>query len=199
MTRGVTLMSVYSIATQEAQRSRKAAGPRASREDADVPSAPTPTGPLAPHVALPTPVLGAVGPEIGRALDSIATYIPTEVMATYLAILAIIPAAPGFRYQWLMFWTFLAATPIVVWLGVSAAHPGQGLTLPIRAVKSWPWLSMFAASLAFLVFAVGIPGSVVNHLSWYESWMSTAAIILSAFVLSQVNRIANARRAPSRM
>jgi len=91
-----------------------------------------------------------------------------------------------------MFVAFLIATPIVVWLGVSAAHPGQGLSLSVTAVRSWPWLSMFAAFLAFAVFAVGVPGSVINDVSWFEPWMSTAAIILSAFVLSQVNRIAQA-------
>ena len=51
---------------------------------------------------------------------------------------------------------------------------------------------MVAAALAFAVFAIGVPGSVINDLSWFEPWMSTAAIILSAFVLSQVNRIAQA-------
>ena len=133
-----------------------------------------------------------MAPQLGRAIESIGTYIPTEVMATYLAILAVIPATTEHRYQWLMLWAFVAATPVVVWLGVSAAHPGQGLSLPITAVRQWPWLSMFAATLAFGVFAISIPGSVISHLSWYESWMSTAAIILSAFLLSQVNRLAQA-------
>jgi hypothetical protein len=109
-----------------------------------------------------------------------------------LAILAVIPNGPGHRYQWLMFWLFLAATPFAVWVGVTAAHPGQGLSLPVRSVRKWPWLSMFAASLAFAAFAVGVPGSVINDVSWYEAWMSTAAIIVSAFLLSQVNRIAQA-------
>jgi len=87
-------------------------------------------------------------------------------MATYLAILAVIPAASGHRYQWFMLLAFLAATPIVVWVGASAAHPGQGLSLPVKSIRQWPWLSMFAASLAFAVFAVEVPGSVVNDVSW---------------------------------
>jgi len=51
---------------------------------------------------------------------------------------------------------------------------------------------MIAALLAFAVFAIGVPGSVFSDLSWFQPWMSTAAIILSAFALSQVNRIAQA-------
>ena len=110
-------------------------------------------------------------------------------MATYLAILAAIPSTGGHSYQWLMFWAFLAATPFVVWLSASAASPGRGLSLPITPVRHWPWWSMFAATLAFGVFAIGLPGSVVNDEGWYEPWMSTVAIILSAFVLSQMARI----------
>jgi hypothetical protein len=53
---------------------------------------------------------------------------------------------------------------------------------------------MFAATLAFAVFAISVPGSVVSYLSWYQAWMSTVAIIFSAFVLSQANRIALAVR-----
>ncbi len=172
-------MSVYSMATQGA-----------GRHAGGAPVAPSASAP--PAAAASSSALGGVAPELGKALDSIGTYIPTEVMATYLAILAVIPPAPGRPYQWLMFWAFLAATPIVVWLGVSAAHPGQGLSLPVFEIRLLPWLSIFAASLAFAVFAIGVPGSVVSYVSWYESWMSTAIIILSAFVLSQVNRVARA-------
>ena len=96
-------MSVYSIATQEAARS-------AGAVDETPAVTPSPTPPQAPPPAL---VVGGVAPILGRALDSIGTYIPTEVMATYLAILAVIPNAPGHRYQWLMFWLFLAATPLL--------------------------------------------------------------------------------------
>jgi hypothetical protein len=174
-------VSVYSIATQEATHSGGGAATS------------TPAAPAEAAGTSPSPgALAGVTSGLGGALDSIGTYIPTEVMATYLAILAVIPAAQGHPYQWLMFWVFLAATPVVVWLGVSATHAGPGLSLPLTAVRKWPWLSMFAATLAFAVFAVGVPGSVVNNLSWYESWMSTAAIILSAFLLSQVNRFAGA-------
>jgi hypothetical protein len=152
--------------------------------------------PPPPPVDLPpaTPGPGApvdlsLSPALSQAIESISTYIPTEVMATYLAVLAAIPSARGHSYQWLMFWTFLAATPLVVWLSVSAASPGQGLSLPVTPVRNWPWWSMLAATLAFAVFAIGLPGSVANDLGWYEPWMSTVAIILSAFVLSQMSRI----------
>lgn len=155
-----------------------------------VPPAATPPAAAPPATAATSaPVPLGLSPELSKAIESIGTYIPTEVMATYLAVLAAIPSTSGHSYQWLMFWAFLAATPFVVWLSVSAANPGRGLSLPITPIRNWPWWSMFAATLAFAVFAIGLPGSVVNDLGWYEPWMSTVAIILSAFVLSQMARI----------
>jgi len=176
-------MSVYDMATQaRAQSPSEGAAPAPASE-------PEPSPP-----ALDGLVLGGAAPALGKALDSIGTYIPTEVMATYLAVVAVIPSGPEHKYQWVMFWVFLAATPVVVWLGVSAAHPGAGLSLPVTKLAEWPWLSMIAASVAFAVFAVAVPGSVVSTLSWYEAWMSTVVIIVSAFVLSQANRISQALR-----
>src|SRR5258708_859999 len=121
-------MSVYSIAKQEA-----------ARRTAELPSFPAPGAP-APQSPAGEPPMAAAAPmvadaEIGQALQSIATYIPTEVMATYLAILAVIPGSSEHGYQWLVFWAFFAATPVVVWLSVSAAHPGQGLSLPRTTLR----------------------------------------------------------------
>lgn len=184
-------MSVYDMATQAAAQSRSAAAAPAPLPASEPAAPPEPE----PYTPPPEPsAFGGAAPVLGKALDSIGTYIPTEVIATYLAVVAVIPSGPEHRYQWLMFWLFAAATPIVVWLGVSAAHPGQGFSLPVAKVREWPWLSMFAASLAFAVFAISVPGSVVSSLRWYEAWMSTVVVILSAFVLSQVNRIAQAMR-----
>lgn len=187
------------MATQEAARKAEAVAGGQPPAPVGEPSPPTADADVEPEPATDQPAAialalgpGAIGPQLGKALDSIGTYIPTEVIATYLAVLAIVPAASGGRYLWLMFWGFLAATPIVVWLGVAAAHSGAGLSMSVRKVSTWPWLAMFAASLAFLVFAVGVPGSVINREPWYEPWMTTAAIILSAFVLSQINRAAQA-------
>ncbi len=132
-------MSIYDIATQEAANTRSASGevPATAGGAPAVPAAagapPAPAAPVAPSAATtngPSPTvapgtlaLGGVGPGLGRALDSIGTYIPTEVMATYLAILAVIPAFAGHRYQWLVFWLFLAATPIVVRSSCGWASP----------------------------------------------------------------------------
>src|SRR5438270_9888248 len=65
-------------------------------------------GPVGTAVLEPAPPARPAGavpvgtPGVGQALSSIGTYIPTEVMATYLAILAAIPSDRGPGFQWLM-------------------------------------------------------------------------------------------------
>jgi hypothetical protein len=53
---------------------------------------------------------------------------------------------------------------------------------------------MIAATVAFTAFVVVLPGSVTRDISWYESWMGTVAIILSAFVLGIGDQLFGSRR-----
>ncbi len=90
-------MSIYSMAKQEAARSATAAPAAEPPPVAPPPVAPPPVAPApAPPPAtggqpageigatFSMPPIGGVGPQLGQALDSIGTYIPTEVMATVL-------------------------------------------------------------------------------------------------------------------
>jgi hypothetical protein len=187
-------MSVYAMAKREVD----AVDP--SKE----PQAQAPAGGAAVGTAVLTP--SAPGPLVapvpaattglGMALSSIGTYIPTEVMATYLAVLAAIPVGRGHSFHWVMFWIFLIATPIVVWLGVAVARQTQGIV--VKPAQQWPWWSMIAATVAFAAFVVVLPGSVTHDISWYESWMGTIAIILSAFVLGLGDQLFGSRRGATR-
>ncbi|HEV3167018.1 MAG TPA: hypothetical protein VGZ22_23615 [Isosphaeraceae bacterium] len=183
-------MSLYAIAKREVDALATPAD--------EPPPEPTGGGPIATAVLEPAPParpagavpVGTTG--VGQALSSIGTYIPTEVMATYLAILAAIPSDRGHGFQWLMFWVFLIFTPIVVWLGVAVARQSQGIV--VKPAQQWPWWSMIAATVAFAAFVVVLPGSVTRDISWYEAWMGTVAIILSAFVLSIGDQLFGSRR-----
>jgi hypothetical protein len=183
-------MSLYAIAKREVDA--------LSTTTEQPPPEPAGGGPITTAVLEPGPPAPPVGAVpvgttgIGQALSSIGTYIPTEVMATYLAILAAIPSDRGHGFQWLMFWVFLIFTPIVVWLGVAVARQTQGIV--VRPAQQWPWWSMIAATVAFTAFVVVLPGSVTRDISWYESWMGTVAIILSAFVLGIGDQLFGSRR-----
>jgi hypothetical protein len=183
-------MSLYAIAKREVDA--------LNTPTEQPPPEPAGGGPVATAVLEPTPParpagavpVGTTG--VGQALSSIGTYIPTEVMATYLAILAAIPSDRGHGFQWLVFWVFLIFTPMVVWLGVAVARQTQGIV--VRPAQQWPWWSMLAATVAFAAFVVVLPGSVTRDISWYESWMGTVAIILSAFVLGIGDQLFGSRR-----
>jgi len=170
-------VSIYAIANKEV-----AISAAAEPQTAEVPA---PTGASVATIEAPPATAGIAAPAgaVSKALKSIGTYIPTEVMATYLAILAIVPTNRGHGFQWLMFWLFLIATPLVVWLGIMAAHKSSGRAFVGKPISQWPWWSMIAATVAFAAFVLVLPGSVMNDVSWYEAWMGSVAIILSAFVL----------------
>lgn len=53
----------------------------------------------------------------GSALSSIVSYIPTEIVVTYVAILASLGNASSRSHteDWVVFWVFLAFTPLVTW------------------------------------------------------------------------------------
>src|SRR5262245_35578761 len=63
---------------------------------------------------------GAGQPEnpVSTALKVIVTYIPTEILTLYVAVLAAIrtPERKELGAEWIAFVFFLVATPIVVWL-----------------------------------------------------------------------------------
>jgi len=177
-------MSLYAIATQPQEAPAPPATPGALAPSGAVATAEPAAAPAGTGAAgIP---LG--GTTVGSALKSIATYIPTELMATYLAILAIVPSNRGHLPEWVMFWIFLIATPFVVWLSLAVVHRGTSGSPAVKPFNQWPWWSMAAATIAFAAFVLALPGSVVNTLSWYDGWIGSVAIFLSAFILSQGER-----------
>jgi hypothetical protein len=108
-------------------------------------------------VSLPS---GSTG-NVSAALQVITTYIPTETLTLYVAALAALrdapPPAVDARY---VSWSFIAATPIVVWLVYAARlkASGGGRALPLRPA-TWPLWEMVAATAAFTAWASALPES----------------------------------------
>ena len=99
---------------------------------------------------------------VSTALTLIVTYIPSEVIATYVAVMTVIrdPARKSLTPEWWILWSFLIATPIVVWLIYTAklrsANPDAPLPLQPR---SWPKWEMVAALIGFAVWAFALPAN----------------------------------------
>jgi hypothetical protein len=119
-----------------------------------------PGGAAAPVAA---PAAGGPTSAVSAALQVITTYIPTEIITLYVAVLAALrdktntlAAASALR----AFWFFLAVTPLVVWLvyaaRVRSAKPAR--PLPVHPY-AWPLWEMFAAATAFTAWAAALPDS----------------------------------------
>jgi hypothetical protein len=101
---------------------------------------------------------------VSAALQVITTYIPTETLTLYVAFLAVLRDANTQRVDstsalW-VFYFFIAATPLFVWLVFAARlkTSGGGRTLPLHPA-TWPVWEMFAATAAYAAWASALPDS----------------------------------------
>jgi len=113
---------------------------------------------------------------ISTALKVIVTYIPTEILTLYVAILAVMRTPDQIDSPLrLVFYSFLIVTPLVVWLVYAAKCKGGGKKLPL-APRSWPFWEMFAAAAAYTAWALAMSDNPFVLSSWYSSGL--AAILL---------------------
>lgn len=123
----------------------------------------------------------------GSALNAIVSYIPTEVVVTYVAILAALGnlKSRSPTEDWVIFWIFLAFTPLATWTIYAVKYKGKSNVLPI-GMKKWPWWNIFSASLAFSVWAYALPGSPFTVFKWYRPGLGTAGLLFVSFLLGMV-------------
>src|SRR5947207_497975 len=92
--------------------------------------------------------------QIDTALHVLFGYIPTEVLTLYVAVLAAVQQANKITSaDWIAFWSFLVATPIVVWLVYGAKVKAANKPLPL-AFGAWPLWEMLAATVAYSAWAL---------------------------------------------
>jgi hypothetical protein len=135
------------------------------------------------------------------ALKSIATYIPTEVIALYLAAIAAVrsgtkltavkAAATATRTGtvttvstseiWLLV-TFVVLSPVVVWLVYAGKVKTAGKKVPVPP-RQWPSWEMTAAAVAFAAWAFAFPQSPFARFSWYTlAWATFVVLAVSTFL-----------------
>jgi len=126
---------------------------------------------------------GDTGNSVNTALNVLFGYIPTEVLTLYVAILAAIQK-PGqvTKADWITFWIFLAATPLIVWLVFGAKIVSAGKPLPWHP-KGWPLWGMFAATIAYCAWAFALPNSPFTVYQWYSSSLAGISVLVASAVL----------------
>jgi hypothetical protein len=84
--------------------------------------------------------------------------------------------------DWVAFWSFLVATPIVVWLVYGAKVKAANNPLPL-AFGTWPIWEMLAATVAYCAWAFALPNSPFGEYSWYSSALSAVAVLVASTCL----------------
>ena len=130
----------------------------------------------------------ASGP-VHRALKSVTEHIPAEVVATYVAMLAVLaPHRTDRLDQIAIFGLMCAATPFVAWATVAVEMRAVHLDLP-RAPNQWPWRRMMSALVAFVVWASVLPDSVMTIFSWFAPKMGCIALLLLSLIYATYDRV----------
>jgi hypothetical protein len=122
---------------------------------------------------------------VTTALKVIVTYIPTEVLTVYVAILGVlqIPNRTSYRPLWVTFYCFLAVTPLVVWLVYTAKVIAAGKNLPLLP-NEWPLWEMFAATVAYAAWAFALPESPFKYTyDWYSAGVAGVVVLIISTLL----------------
>jgi hypothetical protein len=123
--------------------------------------------------------------------NQIARWIPTETIAIYVAVLALLAPAtkPGSDYasRWVLFWIMVGVNPVVVLL-VQMAKGSPPLTTPGYRLKL-PLFAMAVSMVAFSAWAFALPDTPLGDISGYNTKWNIAIITI---VTTAVTLIANA-------
>lgn len=144
----------------------------------DAPESPEMT---ASGAAAPLPPSGAAT-SVDTAMRVLFGYIPAEVLTVYVAVMAAVQTPLITVTDWIVFGSFFAATPLVVWLLFAAKVTAAGKQLPLsfRALPIW---EMFAATLAFTAWALGLPHSPFGAFGWYSAALSGLSVLIVSTIL----------------
>lgn len=122
---------------------------------------------------------------VESAMTMLFAYIPTEIIALYIAVLAALGTSTTVKSaHWITFVSFFICTPIVVWLVYAAKTKTLTQTLPYNP-SHWPKWEMFAATMAFTAWAFALPNSPFGmFVDWYSSAIASVIILVTSTVLS---------------
>jgi hypothetical protein len=140
-----------------------------------------------------TEIAGAAGgkgtPEsqVNAAFRTLTTYIPTETLTLYVAVLAALQLQPCTKSPvaspcWAVFWWFLLATPLVIWLVYITKARSTGRPIPWAPWK-WPLWEMAAGTIAYVAWAFSLPNTPFALLEWYSTGLAGIVVLITSTVL----------------
>lgn len=110
---------------------------------------------------VPAPAPPARPNTVNNALSMLVKYIPTESVTLYVgaisaaaALKSFSPGITGFH----IYWFFVALTPVIFILVFLGKRKALRLS-PVLPIKEFPWWKLFACTVAFVVWALAVPGN----------------------------------------
>ncbi|SRR5258706_4862187 len=147
-----------------------------------------PPRPIADSAA-PPPAEGSVPPGTGpnTALQTLTTYIPTEVITLYVsAVAALGTKKPDDPRRWLPFICFLIITPLVVWIAFATKVRAGGKPLPVSPLK-WPVWEMTAATIAYIAWTFALPNTPFEKFeNWYSAGIAGFLVLIVSWGLGAI-------------
>jgi len=142
-------MSINSLTETEVQR---VTGGGAADNGAGPPAVP----------ALPSAQPARPSTPPNNALSMLVKYIPTESVTLYVAAIS---AAAALKSIWSqvnavqIYWFFAALTPVIFILVLLGKRRMMHLLPLLPPVREFPWWKLIACTVAFLVWALAVPGN----------------------------------------
>ncbi len=99
--------------------------------------------------------------QVAITLNALVKYIPTEIVTLYVAASSTtqsLQTAMPFIDARLLYWGFTALTPLLLVLMYASKRASDGLPVLPKA-REMPWWKMSAATVAFMVWALAVPGN----------------------------------------
>jgi uncharacterized membrane protein YfcA len=100
--------------------------------------------------------------KVTNALSMLVKYIPTESITLYIAALSAVEALQTFSNYIttkFIYWFFAILTTILVLVIYFGKRKVAKLQPTIPPLKEWPWWKTIAATIAFLIWALAVPGN----------------------------------------
>src|SRR5229473_7188678 len=146
----------------------------------------------------PKPVIGQKDTTDGTntALQTLTTYIPTEVLTLYVSAVAAVGPVTinGLPVgRWLPFWCFLGATPLIVWIAFATKLRAAGKPLPLSPVR-WPVWEMVAAMIAYFAWTFALPNTpFAQFKDWYSSGLAAFFVLIVSAGLGMIAELMQRR------
>jgi len=143
------------------------------------------------HVTRVAPDPGAAGStvdSIQTAVSLVATFVPTSIVAAYIALTSLI-GDPQTTLALVVFFIFWALTPLAIVAATASSDVSGTLIIPTTWKELWP---IGAAVIAFAAWAAAVPGSTLTaHASWLTVQVGGVIVVVTSVVLGALATLVN--------